>query len=601
MKAAARAPDLETIRSRSTYILRGWTFQEEVLSQRRLYLTESQAYFTCRGGYKREDEQTTVDQPPSARLSHTDLFALKPYGSSTKLCVEQLFSLYAKLLREYNGRQLTYNTDILDAFRGISKVLSRKFSTNFLYGLPQNQLHHALLWMPTSRLERRFEVKLEEESDLARLAEVYTVGEELSGIMHPPTWSWAAWRGRVGFFAALEGPFSAISCIQHFGGIRQEGIFPIDALAKTGRQPLVSRLRSGLQEAFPMLWGDSGRGWGFRVDDPSKLTTEKRLRLLSSNIPLPDLQLFILDIFRPGIALIHGVVHTLLEASAGRPEHLVGLGQHEIKSALRKWKSIRQNSLIQLDSGPPTSTEIIQSWNTVKNDLTLAYKDRPIWPFRSWFRDHSTDTYSYVLKRLREFLGTELRPHVSNIWLKEAMQRSCVLRGGLALTRQNALCFFTYSTSVRNFSPSWGQLYESSLKCPGSMITEGGLRCNLETLQFSKHDGSIMDEVERPVTALSIVTHGTTSHAKPEPEEYAGVLFDYRKAFRKRSAGSRLLFLSSDPPYNGSGALRHATWNMMMVSPIDNGFYERVAVGRFREDVMTCNDLSWQFSYIRLA
>lgn len=48
-------PALSVLREQSSYETRGWTFQEELLSMRCLYLTEAQAYFRCPHGVLRED------------------------------------------------------------------------------------------------------------------------------------------------------------------------------------------------------------------------------------------------------------------------------------------------------------------------------------------------------------------------------------------------------------------------------------------------------------------------------------------------------------------------------------------------------------------
>lgn len=624
--AVARAPDLPTIKSRSIYSQRGWTFQEEVLSQQCIYLTDSQAYFTCACGSKREDGHRSIDS------THVDFsrtfFAFRKHVSST----ERLFSLYATLLREYNGRKLTYDTDILDAFDGIRKFLSRRFSTEFIYGLPQSQLHHALFWIPRMRLERRFGVESEPsivENALAHQAEVsltdFLNDEEMHTFVQPPSWSWAVWRGRVDFQVPVEMLFSAVPWMKRFGIWSQRGILPLETSINQEQRNQVIHLRSSHREALPLLRLEtSNRERLLRISSFSAvLVVARQLRFLRSICLISGLHSFIFDLFRPGIALIYEMVHGLLPNPNGPAAEVASAFQNireeRIAETLGRWQSTSQKSLVKLDSCTPTSTELMQSWTAIKKDLTLACNGRLIWPFKSWFGHNwkSARMSHQISELLLGFLHTPSRLSQLKTWVIlfiEQMKRGFDFRKQFVLTRRVALSFFTYSMPSSLFSISKGQLYESPVKYSGFMTTKRGLSCDLKNLEFYKLEG-IRGENKHPATAVYIywgpLERGIFSYPRryvrspAEPENYAGVLFDYEDVILLRtgpfiSSNCRLLLLSRASPDSRYG-LRPAMWNVMLVKPVASGFWERVAVGTFREDVMLQIDADWECNYIRLA
>jgi hypothetical protein len=80
---------------------------------------------------------------------------------------------YEKLVEEYTRRKVTYETDVLHAFRGIEQVLSKRIPGSFNFGLPDILLDEALLWQPV----------LDSKPDVRS---------------RPfPSFSWASWNGPV--------------------------------------------------------------------------------------------------------------------------------------------------------------------------------------------------------------------------------------------------------------------------------------------------------------------------------------------------------------------------------------------------------------------
>lgn len=519
-------------------------------------------------------------------------------------------------------------------------------------------------------LERRSPTKLEElegreeqsDSD-TEVEEFHAPEEEMHWIMQPPTWSWVGWRGQVGFFMPLEMP--AVSMIQNFGMLRQSGILSLEASmtqhgteqhshqafavhaspshrddsgdhprnvtlkstnlvgGKQERRKPFWRAPTTFREALSSLWPRISNRVKrpHRENDSPMLTAPEHFTYpAGTDLPVPDMQLFILDFFRAGITLIHGIVRALLSSPSRRATTFASafqnLREEEISNALERWQSISQTSLIKLDSCTPTPAELMQSWTAINENLELTYNDRPIWPFKSWFADTWKSTSaSYVISRcLSRFLDTHIQSSQAESWVMAATRRRFDCLQNFALTRQNSLSFFTYSTPADGLTTSHGQLFKPSLKSSGLMTTAYGLACNLETLQFSTLD-RVGGEIIHPVTAVSINRHseGPVSYndrvrGLANPENYAGVLFDYEERILPEAESfeplmtMRLLLLSCTPPSSGPGMPRPEIWNMMLVKPVENGFYGRVAVGRFRKDVlMLLNCLNWSYNYIRLA
>jgi hypothetical protein len=161
---ATRRPYLSSLPD-SVWESRGWTFQEKILSKRLLIFTEEQVFFHCGQAIWFEDAylETTA---PSAKLWHGEWtkHLSKPKGERT------VFFDYRLLVKNYATRQLTYESDTLDAFSGIAQSLRRRLGQNFYWGLPESMFDAALLWTTKNHFP-------------------HSRREEL------PSWSWAGWRG----------------------------------------------------------------------------------------------------------------------------------------------------------------------------------------------------------------------------------------------------------------------------------------------------------------------------------------------------------------------------------------------------------------------
>jgi len=151
---------------------RGWTYQEDFFSSRKLIFGRARVTWKCRKAEFREDFE--VDRPSiplPQRLTSLENFI--DYGWP------DLFS-YAITCQLFNTRVFTYARDANLAFAGLCSVLCAKYDGGFLHGLPEMFFDVAMLWQPGNELERRS----------SSVSSTTTLPESLL-----PSWSWMGWHG----------------------------------------------------------------------------------------------------------------------------------------------------------------------------------------------------------------------------------------------------------------------------------------------------------------------------------------------------------------------------------------------------------------------
>ncbi|KAG1747608.1 heterokaryon incompatibility protein-domain-containing protein [Suillus lakei] len=161
----------------STWNTRCWTYQESALSCRRIYFTEQQVYFECR--CQVFCEGIVAESKADSSTSFLRLPRGEYFPAST-----DSFQSYESAVKKYTRRNLTVESDIVDALTGVTNALVAAFGLGdptkvFQYGMMLTELHRALLWQhdPQTPRTRR------------SLAE----GSNSSW----PSWAWATWRGAV--------------------------------------------------------------------------------------------------------------------------------------------------------------------------------------------------------------------------------------------------------------------------------------------------------------------------------------------------------------------------------------------------------------------
>lgn len=171
IELVAPKPCLEDILAHTRWETRGWTFQESHLSRRSLYFTEHQLYFQCSCGMRCEDTNGE-GHAPGAYIKHsTNLWNPKnSHAADVEHNYGDLFlnraiydndnealSAHDSFVSAYLRRELSFGSDILNAFHGIAKILSVSMDTEFYAGLPVKWLDHALLWQLYGTADRRAE------------------------------------------------------------------------------------------------------------------------------------------------------------------------------------------------------------------------------------------------------------------------------------------------------------------------------------------------------------------------------------------------------------------------------------------------------------
>ncbi|KAG1775980.1 heterokaryon incompatibility protein-domain-containing protein [Suillus placidus] len=170
-------PRLREALAQSTWNTRCWTYQESALSCRRIYFTGPQVYFECKCDIFCED---IVAESKCHPLSHS--FLQSSFGESFPYL--HSFPSYMGAVDRYTRRNLTVESDIVDAFTGVTNALAMAFELGdparaFQYGMMLPDLHLALLWQHDPQTPRARRLLPDGGTSLW------------------PSWAWAAWRGGV--------------------------------------------------------------------------------------------------------------------------------------------------------------------------------------------------------------------------------------------------------------------------------------------------------------------------------------------------------------------------------------------------------------------
>ncbi|KAK8121905.1 Zinc finger TFIIS-type protein [Apiospora sp. TS-2023a] len=161
---------------------RGWTFQEDLFSRRRLLFQYQMVRWEC--SRKAWHESTGVtgrlpgEGPPRVQSVWSFRAGDAEMGSSSLSKLDAL-AKYFVLVNNYNTRNLSYPEDGLRAYLGVIKQFSTAFPAGFFWGLPVSEFHAALLWQPKDTLTRR-----------------RTRGNG-ADTLELPSWSWVGWQGGI--------------------------------------------------------------------------------------------------------------------------------------------------------------------------------------------------------------------------------------------------------------------------------------------------------------------------------------------------------------------------------------------------------------------
>lgn len=148
----------------SVWNTRGWTFQEQALSQRCLYFTDEEVYFNCIGLQWREayalekiDDKSDISVrtgPPWWNRKLRKDPDPTPYHYLGDLTGTLTLKDYQTAVQDYSRKTLSFSQDVLQAFEGVFNRFTKFASTPELtlkqtQGIPVNHLHQGLLWFPS--------------------------------------------------------------------------------------------------------------------------------------------------------------------------------------------------------------------------------------------------------------------------------------------------------------------------------------------------------------------------------------------------------------------------------------------------------------------
>jgi Heterokaryon incompatibility protein (HET) len=187
-------PDPKWLIELSSWSQRAWTYQEGLLSTRRLIFTEYQTYFECRQIHCLESVNSPVE------ILHTKKrFKLLEWNSSglfPQLGVGQVGSDVWDRIREYTARHLTYEEDILNGMLGIFKTFERmRVPVRHHFGIPFVTVIRGESWVIRDIVNLCSSTSDQFIHGLCWT--LFKPGQRRANLERFPSWSWIGWVGRA--------------------------------------------------------------------------------------------------------------------------------------------------------------------------------------------------------------------------------------------------------------------------------------------------------------------------------------------------------------------------------------------------------------------
>ncbi|CAG8961765.1 hypothetical protein HYFRA_00006308 [Hymenoscyphus fraxineus] len=178
------SPDI--LLSRSKWATRGWTFQEGLLSKRRLVFCREQVFFECNTMLCFETLNMPLNHMSDRHMQYFKK-VFSPDGAFKTKSIGDPRS-FMKYVREFTGRQLSYETDALKAMRGVFSVFEKSSPPVFqLNGVP----------FITSNTTRDLKIFTASSGFLIGLLWWHSNAQECRRRDIFPSWSWAGWSGQT--------------------------------------------------------------------------------------------------------------------------------------------------------------------------------------------------------------------------------------------------------------------------------------------------------------------------------------------------------------------------------------------------------------------
>lgn len=141
----------------STWRARGWTFQEELCSQRALVMLPEVIVFNCPSAIYREDLECEIGRLEHNQVSRESLtFLSGALQGLENASQEQRLGLFQDLVKQYMRRTLTRQDDMENAFAGVAGILA-PFIGALYQGIPEDHFREAIhgCWFWDTSVVRR--------------------------------------------------------------------------------------------------------------------------------------------------------------------------------------------------------------------------------------------------------------------------------------------------------------------------------------------------------------------------------------------------------------------------------------------------------------
>ncbi|KAL9619785.1 MAG: hypothetical protein Q9160_005621 [Pyrenula sp. 1 TL-2023] len=184
---------LGSLLEKAKWMTRAWTYQELLLSKRCVFFTREEVFFYCAESAPRESiiesEPTKSPWASFAPDSRSHLIGNAATINNAAKNLRELGSIFGAAVEEYSTRNLSYQEDALIAFDGLFNLLCHFLKTEGSFGCPNSMLLNCLTWLP------RPQVSTASDFPVRRIIPP----NDYSDVSLPflPSWSWAAWRGKI--------------------------------------------------------------------------------------------------------------------------------------------------------------------------------------------------------------------------------------------------------------------------------------------------------------------------------------------------------------------------------------------------------------------
>jgi hypothetical protein len=179
--------EISTRCGQAPLMLRGWAFQERLMSCRVIFFCQTQIHFKCRELHWSESSLSANRDHGLYCGGDTDTWARSLQPKETRFTKADLFDLWNNTISDYSECELTRPADKLTALSGLAKQFQDSLriagvEANYLAGLWRSDLPSGLLWLSsTNESLNHFKPRRAIEN-------------------RAPSWSWASIDGFVGYW-----------------------------------------------------------------------------------------------------------------------------------------------------------------------------------------------------------------------------------------------------------------------------------------------------------------------------------------------------------------------------------------------------------------